>query len=273
MVSNPILVDTAKLCSLVMGCKTSTNPFWALSPKREKNIFLEWEFWQKAAASVFQNDACVSQAEREEESNLASPSSWGGKEMTIASPLKSQRKKVDTRLTVMYTKGAFCSPSPFQLRNSESTLMNSIWVPACCGACGLGCGFWLCPPFNYKYQLFHGQTVSGYQLVPLSLRDFKGPLKTNGSSVSGRYKHAEETEAPWTFWLETPSLTSLVPHGIKMGCSHAGLVASFGVCVSFSPLPPCQHQKLRPSLDSSIAWKLTSKRGPLTLPGFSELVS
>lgn len=41
MVSNTILVDTAKLRSLLMGCKTFTNPFWALSPKREKNIFLE----------------------------------------------------------------------------------------------------------------------------------------------------------------------------------------------------------------------------------------
>lgn len=199
MVSNPILVDTAKLCSLVMGCKTSTNPFWALSPKREKNIFLEWEFWQKAAASVFQNDACVSQAEREEESNLASPSSWGGKEMTIASPLKSQRKKVDTRLTVMYTKGAFCSPSPFQLRNSESTLMNSIRVPACCGACGLGCGFWLCPPFNYKYQLFHGQTVSGYQLVPLSLRTSKGPWRQTGPRCQGDTSMRKKPRHPENF--------------------------------------------------------------------------
>lgn len=145
--------------------------------------------------------------------------------------------------------------------------MNSVRIPASCGACGSGCGFWLCLRFNYKYWLFHGQAISAYQLVPLSLRASKGPLKTNGSSVSGRYKHAEETEAPWKFWLETPSLTSLVPHGINMGLS-----CSPNVCFLHSPSPR-QPQKLRPLLDCSLAWKLTSKRGTLTLPGFSELVA
>lgn len=49
----------------------------------------------------------------------------------------------------------------------------------------------------------------------------------------------EVMEALWTFWLETPSLTSLVSNGVKMEYCHEALVANFGVCVSFvPPLPP-----------------------------------
>lgn len=151
--------------------------------------------------------------------------------------------------------------------------MNNTRPPACCGACGLGGCFGVCPLSHYAYWLLRGQAVSGYQLVPLSLslRDFKGPLWTNGSSVSGRYKHAEETQAPWKFWLETPSLTSLVANDVRTESCLAALVANSGECVPFAP-SPCQHKKLRLSLDCSLTWTLATKRGPLTLPGFSELL-
>lgn len=167
-----------------MGFKTSTNPFWALSPSKKKKRKKERQnfFFSEV---VLAKGKCLSISEQRVNyfSRVRRGKHFGNEIAPEGENYQPQTLNVDIRLTILYTKGLL--------------VIRHLWVENYKLLGGTASGFplrvgpagWDAFPALARlfapYWLFHGGTATAELVDPLSFKDPEGSCGLPGGQCQG----------------------------------------------------------------------------------------